>query len=42
MLIGLLTWTIKAGKRYMGVKKSSEFLTKNTEEIHKKYGDELK
>jgi uncharacterized membrane protein YedE/YeeE len=42
MLIGLLTWTIRAGKRYMGVKKGSEFLTKNTEEIHKEYGDELK
>jgi hypothetical protein len=26
----------------MGVKKGSEFLTKNTEEIHKEYGDELK
>ena len=42
MLVWILTWSIKAGKKYMNVKKSWEFLTKNTGEIHEEYGDEMK
>ena len=42
MLIGIFAWTIKAGKKYLNMKNGSEFLTKNTEEIHTDYGDTMK
>ena len=42
MLILLFTWTIKKGKANLGSKKSSDFLLKNTQKIHEKYGDEIK
>jgi len=42
MLIGIFAWTIKAGKKYLGMKNGSEFLTKNTEEIHTDHGDTMK
>jgi len=42
MLIAIFIWSIKAGRKYLGMKKGSEFLTKNTEEIHVEYGDTMK
>ncbi len=42
MLVCILMWTIKAGRKYLKVKKWSEFLSKNTEQIHDKYGDKMK
>ncbi len=42
MLIWIFIWTIKAGKKYLKIKDKKEFLIKNTEEIHKKYWDEIK
>ena len=42
MLILLFTWTIKKAKSNLGSKKSLEFLFKNTQKIHEKYGDEIK
>lgn len=42
MLVWILIWSIKAGRKYMGMKKKWNFLTQNTEEIHKEFGDEMK
>lgn len=42
MLVLIFAWSIKAGKKYMGMKNAWEFLTKNTEEIHQTYGDTKK
>jgi len=42
MLVLILRWSVKAGKKYLWVKKSWDFLNKNTQEIHEKYGDEMK
>ncbi len=42
MLIWIFIWTIKAGKKYLNISNWKEFLVKNTEEIHEKYGDEIK
>jgi len=42
MLILLFIWTIKKGKANLWAKRCSEFLSKNTEQIHDKYGDEIK
>ena len=42
MLIGIFAWTIKTGRKYMGMKKKWNFLTQNTEEIHEEFWDEMK
>ena len=42
MLIWILTWSIKAGRKYLKMKKKWNFLTQNTEEIHKEFWDEMK
>ena len=42
MLVGILTWSIKAGRKYLKMKKKWNFLTQNTEEIHKQFWDEMK
>ena len=42
MLVGILVWSVKAGRKYMGMKKKWNFLTQNTQEIHEEFGDEMK
>ena len=42
MLVWILVWSIKAGRKYIGMKKKWSFLTQNTQEIHEEFGDEMK
>jgi len=42
MLVWILVWSTKAGRKYIGMKKKWSFLTQNTQEIHEEFGDEMK
>jgi hypothetical protein len=42
MLVWILVWSLKAGRKYMWMKKKWSFLTMNTEEIHQTFGDKKK
>jgi len=40
LMIFILYWSIKTGKKYLWIKNTSDFLWKNTQEIHDKYGSD--